>query len=654
MFSTVLVANRGEIASRVIRTLHRLGIRAVAVHTDADAGARHVTDADVAVRVPGYLDVAAIIEAARATGAVAIHPGYGFLAENAGFAEACAAAAITFVGPPPEAIAIMGDKIRAKASVAARGVRVVPGLAEPGLTDDDLATAITTLGYPALVKPSAGGGGKGMHVVTRPEEVRAAIASARREAAGAFGDDTLFIERYLSSPRHIEVQVLADAFGTVLHLGERECSLQRRHQKVVEEAPSPLLDPAAREQIGRDACETARSVGYTGAGTVEFVVAADRPDEWFFLEMNTRLQVEHPVTELVTGLDLVEQQLRVAAGEALSFTQDEVVLTGHAVEARLYAEDPEHGFLPSGGRVLVVEEPAGEGVRVDSALRAGLVVSADYDPMLAKLVAWGTDRDEALARLRRALAGTTVLGPATNLAFLTRLLDDEDVRAGRLDTGLIERRLDVLAAPARISDGPLAAALVLLADERRHAPAGPWGAVPGFRLSGRAPALVELADPDVRVVVDGPLDGALVTVDGAPAVPASIRLDETSAQLRVSSTTRSLRWAREADVLHLAVDGITQSFATTRARGRTDAAAAGNPELRSPMPGTVVAIIAGQGDAVGQGDPVVVVEAMKMEHVVRASTAGVVDLRVGVADRVERGDLLAIVLADEAETGVRA
>ena len=653
VFAGVLVANRGEIASRITRTLHRLGVRAVAVHTDADADARHVREADLAVRVPSYLDAAAIIDAARDTGAGAIHPGYGFLAEQPAFAQACADAGMIFVGPSPEAIAIMGDKIRAKAAVAARGVPVVPGLAEPGLTDADLVEAIASIGYPALIKPSAGGGGKGMHVVRGPDEARAAIASARREAAGAFGDDSLFVERYLTSPRHVEVQVLADAFGTVLHLGERECSLQRRHQKIVEEAPSPLVDAAARERIGRDACETARSVGYTGLGTVEFVVSADRPDEWFFIEMNTRLQVEHPVTELVTGLDLVEQQLRVAAGEPLAFSQEDVVLTGHAVEARLYAEDPERRFLPSGGRVLVVEEPEGEGIRVDSALRTGLVVGVDYDPMLAKVLAWGADREQALARLRGALARTTVLGPATNLAFLTRLLDEEDVRAGQLDTGLIGRRVDVLAAPSRLPDGPLAAALVLLADERRHAPAGPWGAVPGFRLSGRAPAVVELADPEVRVVVDGPLEDALVTVDGATAVRAAISLDVTSARLRVGGTSRTLRWAREGDTLHLAAGGITQSFTTARTRHVAAAAGAGDPELRSPMPGTVVAVLAEPGVAVDQGEPVVVVEAMKMEHAVRASAAGVVDVRVRVGDRVERGDLLAVVqmAAPARETG---
>ncbi len=650
MFESVLIANRGEIASRITRTLHRLGIRAVTIHTDADAGARHVGDADLALCVPSYLDGAAIVQAARTAGAEAIHPGYGFLAENAAFAQLCAAAGIVFIGPSPNAIAVMGDKIRAKASVAARGVPVVPGLAEPDLSDDDLAAAIEQIEYPALIKPSAGGGGKGMHVMTGPDEIRAAIASARREAMGAFGDDTLFVERYLATPRHIEVQVLADAHGAVVHLGERECSLQRRHQKIVEEAPSPLLDAAARDRIGRDACETARSVGYTGVGTVEFIVSADRPDEWFFLEMNTRLQVEHPVTELVTGVDLVEQQLRVAAGEPLGLVQTDVVLTGHAVEARLYAEDPEHGFLPSGGEVLVVEEPAGDGIRVDSALLRGLVVSSDYDPMLAKIIAWGPDRTEALARLRAALARTAVLGVVTNLTFLTRLLDDPDVRAGRLDTGLIERGLDELAAPARIGDGPVAAALVLLADERRRAPAGPWGAVPGFRLGGRASAVVELADPQVRVVVDGPLDDAVVTVGDADPMRAAIGLDGTRAHVRMGAATRALWWCSTEGMLHLSVDGVAQSFATMGAGRAAAADAAGGPELRSPTPGTVVAVAVEQGAQVAAGDPVVVVEAMKMEHAVRAEAAGTVELRVEVGDRVERGDLLATVRPAGMET----
>ena len=383
MFETVLVANRGEIAVRVIRTLCRLGIRSVAVYSDADAGARHVREADTALRLgpaparESYLDIDKVLDAAVRSGAQAIHPGYGFLSERADFAAACERAGVVFLGPSARAIEVMGDKITAKNAVAAFDVPVVPGIARPGLSDDDLVTAADEIGYPVLIKPSAGGGGKGMHLVEDPARLRDALATARREAASAFGDDTLFLERFVLRPRHIEVQVLADSHGNVVHLGERECSLQRRHQKVIEEAPSPLLDPQTRARIGAAACNTARSVDYLGAGTVEFIVSADRPDEFFFMEMNTRLQVEHPVTEAVTGLDLVEWQLRVAAGEKLTLVQDDIELNGHAIEARVYAEDPARGFLPTGGQVLGVLEPTGPGVRVDSSLLAGTTVGSD-------------------------------------------------------------------------------------------------------------------------------------------------------------------------------------------------------------------------------------------------------------------------------------
>ncbi len=398
MFETVLVANRGEIAVRIMRTLRALGIRSVAVFSDADADARHVREADTAVRLgpapaaDSYLSAERILAAAAATGAQAVHPGYGFLAENATFARACADAGVVFVGPPADAIEAMGDKIRAKRTVAAAGVPVVPGRSEPGLSDAEIAAAAVEVGFPVLLKPSAGGGGKGMRLVRGPDALADEIASARREARGAFGDNTLLVERYVERPRHIEIQVLGDTHGTVLHLGERECSLQRRHQKIIEEAPSPLLSAAARERMGGAAVEAARAVGYTGAGTVEFIVSADRPGEFFFLEMNTRLQVEHPVTECVTGLDLVEWQLRVAAGEPLPFGQGDVRLDGHAIEARVYAEDPARGFLPTGGPVLALVEPALPHVRVDSGLVAGMNVGTTYDPMLAKVIAWGPDR----------------------------------------------------------------------------------------------------------------------------------------------------------------------------------------------------------------------------------------------------------------------
>ena len=444
-FDRVLVANRGEIAVRVIRTLRRLGIRSIAVYSDADADAPHVRLADEAVRIgpapatESYLDPERIIAAALESGAEAIHPGYGFLSEHAGFAEACRDAGLVFVGPGIEALEVMGDKIRAKRHVEASGVPTVPGIADAALDDAALVAASASVGFPLLVKPSAGGGGKGMQVARDADELAAALPAARRIALAAFGDDTLLIERLIERPRHIEVQVLADAHGAVVHLGERECSLQRRHQKVIEESPSPLLDAATRSRIGQAACDAARSVDYLGAGTVEFLVSDAAPDEFFFIEMNTRLQVEHPVTELVTGIDLVEQQLRIAAGEPLAFTQQEIRLQGHAIEARVYAETPHRGFLPSTGAVLAWRAPAGEGVRVDAGIDEGLEITAHYDPMIAKVIAYGSDRAQALDRLDRALADTVVLGVDTNIAFLRRLLADPAVRSGDLDTGLIDR-----------------------------------------------------------------------------------------------------------------------------------------------------------------------------------------------------------------------
>ena len=472
MFGKVLIANRGEIAVRVIRTLRALGVSSVAVYSDADAGARHVREADEAIRIgpppaaESYLNIDAIIAAALTSGAEAIHPGYGFLAENAAFARACAAAGLVFVGPPADAIDAMGDKIAAKARVAAAGVPVVPGAGSAGMTDEELKVKVLMWNdpfVPVLVKPSAGGGGKGMRVVRSDAELPEALAAARREATAAFGDGTLLVERYLERPRHIEIQVLADAHGRVAHLGERECSLQRRHQKIIEESPSPLLTPERREAMGRAAIEAARSVGYVGAGTIEFIVpgTADAPAaadddsfEFFFMEMNTRLQVEHPVTELVYGLDLVEWQLRVAAGERLPFPADAVPAAagGHAVEARVYAEDPARGFLPTGGQVLALREPAGPHVRVDSGLAPGTAVTSAYDPMLSKVIAWGPDRPSALRRLDAALAATVILGVATNVSYLRTLLTAPDVQAGRLDTGLAERI--VAAQTGKPADGP--------------------------------------------------------------------------------------------------------------------------------------------------------------------------------------------------------
>ena len=651
----VLIANRGEIACRIIATLRRLGIRSVAVYSDADASARHVHLADEAVRLgpapaaQSYLDVEAILGAARRTGAQAVHPGYGFLAENAAFARACDEAGIVFIGPRPDAIQTMGDKITAKLAVQERGVPTVPGVARPGLTDDDLVAASVDVGYPLLIKPSAGGGGKGMHVVESAGELSAAIAAARREAAASFGDDTLFLERYVQSPRHIEVQVLADAHGAVVHLGERECSLQRRHQKVIEEAPSPLLDAATRARIGEAACETARSVGYLGAGTVEFIVSADRPDEFFFMEMNTRLQVEHPVTEQVTGIDLVEQQLRIASGEPLSFGQADVRLDGHSIEARVYAEDPQAGFLPTGGRIASVRHPSGEGVRVDTALEDGLEVSSDYDPMLAKVIAWGPDRDEARRRLVRALDETAVFGVTTNVEFLRLLLELPAVAAGDLDTGLIARELDGLAFALTDASTWAEAALLLDAAARDATPSDPWSRGDGWRFGPAAPRVYRLREERggaAVVRVWGTGEGLEVAVDDGPRRRAAVRPGER-AQVVLDGVARSFAALASAGEVELTRDGAAFRIRIADAEHGAGEAADETPHLDSPMPGTVVMVPVAEGDRVAAGDPVVVVEAMKMEHVVRAAVAGTVALGVSVGDQVSRGQTLATVTPDD-------
>ena len=661
MFDTVLIANRGEIACRIVRTLDRLGVQSVAVYSDADAAARHVSLADVAVRLgtasaaDSYLNIEKIVAAALATGAQAIHPGYGFLAENAVFAAACAASGIVFIGPSVEAIEVMGDKISAKAQVVKRNVPIVPGLAEPGLTDDQLAEAALSIGFPALIKPSAGGGGKGMHLVHEESELRQAIAAARREAASSFGDDTLFIERFVLNPRHIEVQVLADNAGNTVHLGERECSLQRRHQKVIEESPSPLLDDATRARIGQAAVDTAKSVDYRGAGTVEFIVSADSPDEFFFMEMNTRLQVEHPVTELVTGRDLVEWQLRIAAGESLDFEQHDIVITGHAMEARVYAEDPEHGFLPTGGRVLSLSEPSGEGVRVDSALVDGLVVSSDYDPMLAKIIAWAPDRAGALKRLRAALAKTVTLGVRNNVEFLRLLLDDPDVVAGRLDTELIERHLARYAfrqVGARLS---AAAALILHFGGRAAEGDAPWEKASGWRIGQHAPSVYRLdavpSSAQVTVTVTGDAEAATVTVDDGEPVSAGVTFAGDRARVRLGSTSTVLDFARDGDRLHLAADGASFLFTDSGFVRAASGSVGQDPELRSPMPGAVVAVFAEDGASVEAGDPVLSIEAMKMEHVLKAQAPGTVSLRVGVGTQVAADEVVATIIpiADPSE-----
>ncbi|WP_334147948.1 acetyl/propionyl/methylcrotonyl-CoA carboxylase subunit alpha [Microbacterium sp.] len=632
-FETVLVANRGEIARRIIRTLRTRGIRSVAVYSDADAEAPHVREADVAVRIgpapaaQSYLDIEAVISAALRTGAQAIHPGYGFLSESVGLAQACVERGIVFIGPGAEALQIMGDKARAREHVVAHGVPVVPGFDASGLSDAQIAAAATDIGFPLLVKPSAGGGGKGMEVVTDASALATALASARRVAASAFGDDSLILERLIRRPRHIEVQVFGDAHGTVIALGERECTLQRRHQKVIEEAPSAGIPDHTRTQLLEAAVRAAESVAYVGAGTVEFLIDADEPDEVFFIEMNTRLQVEHPVTEEVTGLDLVALQLRVAADLPLGVTP---TVRGHAVEARIYAESPERGFLPSTGVVLLFEPPTGVGVRVDAAIETGSTVTGFYDPMIAKVIAVADDRATAIARLDLALSRTVVLGVDTNIAFLRRLCRDERVVAGDLDTGLIETLLPLDATT--LTDAMVAEAA------RTHAPRSAplrsdalWRELPGWRLgaagvSGAARAF--LTDTDAVVTAspdDLPDAGAVCTaVDGDGAVWVSE--DGTSARLR--PVDRRERMRRRL----LAKDAGT---------------AAATPEGRAPMPGAVVAVHVADGAIVRAGTPLLSIEAMKMEHPVLAPLDGTVHLLVAVGDQVRRDQLVARVTTME-------
>ncbi|MGW0787492.1 ATP-binding protein [Streptomyces sp. NPDC002911] len=680
MFSTVLVANRGEIAVRVIRTLRELGVRSVAVFSDADADARHVREADTAVRIgpapaaESYLSVERLLEAARRTGAEAVHPGYGFLAENAGFAQACAEAGLVFIGPPASAISLMGDKIRAKETVAAAGVPVVPGSSGSGLTDAQLGAAAREIGMPVLLKPSAGGGGKGMRLVREEALLADEIAAARREARASFGDETLLVERWIDRPRHIEIQVLADGHGNVVHLGERECSLQRRHQKIIEEAPSVLLDGRIRAAMGEAAVQAARSCGYAGAGTVEFIVPGGDPSSYYFMEMNTRLQVEHPVTELVTGLDLVEWQLRIASGEQLLRAQADITLTGHAVEARVCAEDPARGFLPSGGTVLALHEPQGDGVRTDSGLSEGVAVGSTYDPMLSKVIAYGPDRPTALRRLRAALADTVVLGVLTNAGFLRRLLAHPAVAAGALDTGLVEREADGLVPDGVPVEVYAAAALLRQSPPERAAgwvdpfsvPSG-WrlGGTPAetfhhFRVPGHDPVRVGLrpgvagtaaltfghaGDREEPADACGPvpsLPGAersrLVEASGRRVV---VELDGLTHTFSRASSPDGVWFGRDGDAWHVQNHDPVEASLSSASRSGADT-------LAAPMPGTVTVVKVAVGDEVVAGQSLLVVEAMKMEHVISAPHAGfVTELDVTAGATVAMDQILAVVAPRE-------
>ncbi len=623
MITNLLVANRGEIARRIFRTARQMGLSTVAVHSDADAGALHVREADQAVRLgpaaarDSYLNVAAVLEAAQVSGADAIHPGYGFLSENAAFAEAVMAAGLVWVGPPPAAIRAMGLKDAAKALMMEAGVPVTPGYHGADQDPAHLAAQALAIGYPILIKAVAGGGGKGMRRVERPEDFAQALGAAQREAAGAFGDDRVLLETYVARPRHIEVQVFGDIHGQVVHLFERDCSLQRRHQKVIEEAPAPGMTPEVRAAVCAAAVRAAQSVAYVGAGTVEFIADASqglRADRIWFMEMNTRLQVEHPVTEAVTGQDLVEWQLRVAAGEPLPLAQDQITLNGWAMEARLYAENPAAGFLPSIGELEHFVLP--DTVRVDTGVQAGGAVSPHYDPMIAKLIAHGPTRRAAARRLAQACGAVQVWPVRTNAGFLARCLMDEDFLQGEVDTAFIAERQDALAPTPAPSQAVLsAAAQGLLAQhhDQGSEPSGPWGALTGFRLNGPPEAALRLYR-----------DGAPVT---APMAPGSLSADvflDAGGEIVVFEA------------------GEAFAFSGKAAAAAVGEGPAGDGVVISPMPGKVVAVAVAQGDAVVRGQTLLTLEAMKMEHALTAAFDGVVEvLSVAVGAQVSEGVILA-------------
>ncbi len=645
LFSKVLIANRGEIAIRIAKTLDDLGIRSVAIYSDADADAAHVRFADQAVRLgtsaaESYLNPQAVVQAALDTGAEAIHPGYGFISENVELARACRQAGVVFIGPNEHAIEIMGDKIRSKNHVAQAGVPMVDGISEPGLSNDQLIEATKNMVFPMLIKPSAGGGGKGMHVVESQNELADQLATARRVAKTAFGDDTLLIEQLIRSPRHIEVQILADQHGNVIHLGERECSLQRRHQKIIEEAPSVLLKDETRVRIGQAAVDTAKSVDYVGAGTVEFLVSDEEPDTFYFMEMNTRLQVEHPVTEQITGIDLVEEQIRIAAGEPLSLCQDDVTFTGHSVEARVYAETPQAGFLPSTGRVLHLAEPTGTGVRVDSGLRTGSVIGTEFDPMIAKVIATGTDRAQALARLDQALDDMTILGVNTNLEYLQHLIRDPDVIAGTMDTTLVEARLAEMVFDTPTPRHAQIAARFL--HQHITSPSPAW-AHDGFRLTGTADITyrVDYPGPDEPIQFD-------VTLDTQAQLLATETLNEyvyrdavgveTVTIVRETATPEGTRvWLASTTFTGMVVvlDHQAQVLDTLASLEAGERGV--DPSVQAPLPGTVTAIHLADGSKVAAGDPVVTIEAMKMEHQLKAPLDGTVTIHVSDGQQVALG-----------------
>ncbi|WP_447731182.1 acetyl/propionyl/methylcrotonyl-CoA carboxylase subunit alpha [Pseudoxanthomonas suwonensis] len=662
MFQRVLIANRGEIACRVIRTCRRLGIETVAVYSEADAGALHVRLADHAVCIgaaapnESYLRGEAVIEAALRSGAQAIHPGYGFLSENAGFAETVAAADLVFIGPPASAMQRMGSKAGAKQLMAAAGVPVVPGYNGEDQSPETLSAEAQRTGFPLMVKAAHGGGGKGMRVVHRAEDFAAALESCQREARNAFGRDRVLLERYVRSPRHIEIQVFADTHGQVIHLNERECSAQRRYQKVLEESPSPFLTPRLRAAMGEAAVAAARAIGYVNAGTVEFIVDPD--GNFYFMEINTRLQVEHPVTEMVTGLDLVEWQLRVAAGEPLPLAQAQIPQQGHAIEVRLYAEDPDSGFLPASGtlRTLALPSPS-ENVRIDAGVEQGDAVSVFYDPMIAKLIVHDVDRPSALATLRAALAECHVAGLKTNIGFLEALARHPAVVEGRIDTGYLDRHLDEFLhgdAAATHADLAIAAAAFLLRAQQAEAaqaaasndPHSPWALADGWRMHGRAARHLRLRCGEAvhEVLARGHGGDWRLTVDGQQHAISGARMHDGRLELLLDGAGRRARARFDGDTLELH-DGHRRLQLQRLASERAGAdEGGGDGQVRAPMPGRVVVVRVGHGQQVEAGTELLVMEAMKMELSVKAPRAGIVSaLRAAAGDFVEAEAVLAVV-----------
>jgi acetyl-CoA/propionyl-CoA carboxylase, biotin carboxylase, biotin carboxyl carrier protein len=679
MFASVLIANRGEISLRVTRTLKLLGVESIAVFSDADRAAPHVLAADRSLRLgptpaaASYLNVERVIDVALRAGADAIHPGYGFLSERADFAQACADAGIVFVGPSPEAIALLGDKAAAKRAAIAADVPVVPGLAE-ALGDDEIAAWVAGAELPVMLKAAGGGGGRGMRIVRSLAELPEALMAARREAAAAFGDERLIVERYVEHARHIEVQVIADEHGNALCLGERECSLQRRHQKVIEEAPSPVVDATLRERMGAAALALARACSYTNAGTVELIADRDEPERFHFLEMNARLQVEHPVTEAVTGLDIVELQLRIAAGERLPLTQEQVQLRGHAIEARIYAESPAKGFLPSSGRILAYREPAG--LRFDSGVDRGSTVGTAYDAMLAKAISHAPTRAEALRKLAGGLEGTLVLGLPTNVAWLRALLEVPEVQRGELDTSLLERRGAEIAAPE--PDRQLLAGLALVALLERARQADRWHALDGWRMSGRAAARMRLqcSASEESLIAEALPDGeggwqvAEALPDGAggwqiaeaPGGEGSGQIAGAKARIRAGRSGDDERDPPVGVELRLeAQDGATRTILTYRdgesvwvvdpssgcepvrfaPAQRLASRSANAGSLQAPMPGVVLEVRAERGETVSEGAVLIVLESMKMELAISSPEDGVVQsVGVSAGERVREGQSL--------------